>query len=774
MNFRNIFITVSTALLSLLTACGVGKENVPQQTAIIPRPAQMATTNGSFTFTSDTRWQVENNEQKAIAMQLASLFHQTAGFVPEVGFQQGDIVFATDTTLAAEAYRLSVAPTGIRIAASSVAGFFYATQSIRQLLPPAIDGKQSAGQQEWRIPALEIEDAPRFEYRGLMLDVSRYFIPKETVCRIIDAAAMMKINKLHMHLVDDNGWRLEIKKYPRLTEVGAWRAAREEFFPARPLQKKGEPATEGGFYTQQEMKEIIAYASERCVEVIPEIEMPAHTNSSLAAYPDLACPVVDENITVLTGIGGRNSEIIYCAGNEKVFEFLQDVIDEVAELFPSQYIHLGGDEATKTYWNKCPKCQARMRAEGLPNTEELQSYFMKRMCRYVQQKGKQPMGWDELTNSELPDDVIIYGWQGMGNAALKAARQGHPFIMTPARILYLIRYQGPQWFEPRSYFGNNTLADVYNYEPVREDWEPEIVPLLKGIQASLWTEFCRSEKDVEYQIFPRLAALAEAAWTTSDRKEWPLFLSSLDRMTVRWNEMGITSARSMYNLDHKVTPASDCLKVAISNIRPDLEIRYTLDGSEPTASSALYGDTLSIGKNTVVNAATFSNGKRMGKVLTLPLRWNKAAGKKIEAQPTADRLYCLTNGLRGSDKHSDFEWCGWYNTDFSFTVDLEKEEDIRSVSLGSVTNYGMGVHIPSRIEILGSTDNETFFPIGSLNYGKNDIFVPGIYVSDHHITNLNTKARYVKVSATNPGLCPSSHVRQESKTWVYFDEIIIE
>jgi hexosaminidase len=310
--------------------------------------------------------------------------------------------------------------------------------------------------------------------------------------------------------------------------VGAWRVERDEPFPAREVAKPGEKATVGGFYTQEEIREMVAFAQERHIEIIPEIEMPAHTNSSLAAYPELACSVVEKPITVLPGLNTKQAAIIYCAGKDEVFDFLEDVIDEVAELFPAKYIHLGGDEANKTHWEKCPDCQARMKAEKLPNEEELQSYFMKRMSRYVQSKGKEVMGWDELTNSEIPEDAIIYGWRGEGDAALIAARKGHRFVMTPAKILYLIRYQGPQWFEPLTYFGNNTLKDVYDYEPVQADWEEGVDTLLMGIQGSLWTEFCQTPEDVEYLLFPRLAAVAERSWSPKSSSNWEAFLPALD------------------------------------------------------------------------------------------------------------------------------------------------------------------------------------------------------------------------------------------------------
>ena len=365
----------------------------------------------------------------------------------------------------------------------------------------------------WSVPAVTIQDEPRFGFRGLLLDPVRCFIPKENVLRIIDCMAMLKINKLHFHLTDDNGWRIEIKKYPRLTEVGAWRVDRTDVpFHSRRNPKRGEPTPIGGFYTQEDIREIVAYAADRQIEVIPEIDVPAHSNAALAAYPQLACPVVKDFIGVLPGLGGRNSEIIYCAGNDSVFTFLQDIFDEILTLFPSRYIHVGGDEARKTNWEKCPLCQKRMKKQHLTNEEDLQGYFMKRISDYLRKKGREVIGWDELTNSSfLPEESIILGWQGMGTAALKAAEKGHRFIMTPARIMYLIRYQGPQWFEPVTYFGNNTLKDVFDYEPVQKDWKPEYESLLMGIQACMWTEFCNKPEDVDYLLFPRLAALAEVA-----------------------------------------------------------------------------------------------------------------------------------------------------------------------------------------------------------------------------------------------------------------------
>jgi len=491
----------------------------------------------------------------------------------------------------------------------------------------------------------------------------------------------------------------------------------------------------------------------------------------LAAYPELACPVVDRFIGVLPGIGGKNSEIVYCAGNDSVFSFLEDVIDEVSELFTSKYIHLGGDEASKVNWAKCPKCRARMEAEHIEHTEELQSYFMTRVSNYVRSKGKEVMGWDELTNSTLPEGAIIYGWQGFGKAALKAAAKGHRFIMTPARILYFIRYQGPQWFEPLTYFGNNTLKDVYTYEPVQEDWNPVYEDLLMGVQASMWTEFCNSPDDVEYQLFPRLLALSDIAWAKKGTKDWPDFLKRIDKVLPHIEAMDITCARSMYNIDHKVTPKGKKLLVELSCIRPDVEIRYTEDGTEPIASSSLYASPLTVKSTTCIKAATFMNGEKMGETLLLDLQWNKATGKEVLA--SNEKRYVLTNGVRGSLRHTDFEWAGWYDEDASFVLDMGKRTPVKEVRIGCITNSGMAVHKPSLIRLSVSNNKKTFVPVREITFSQEDIFKNRTAVEDAVFSGLDLNARYLKLEMENPGLCPIGDIREDQKIWMYFDELIV-
>lgn len=755
----------------MLGLSGCSSVKTQRDVAIVPTPLSMEKGTGSFTFGPNTVITVPTEEQKPVAGLFASLFTRSAGFTPKVQVgTEGDVCLELDKNLPEDAYEMQVSSGQIRVKASDSKGLFYGLQNLHLLLPPAIESSTAQDTVEWTVPEMTVKDAPRFGYRGFMLDVSRYFLPKEELLRMIDCMALLKLNRLHLHLTDDNGWRLEIKKYPKLTEVGAWKVDRQHLpFPERRNPKRGEPATVGGYYTQADMKEIIAYAADRQIEIIPEIDIPAHSNAALASYPEYACPVVKDFIGVIPGLGGKNAEIIFCGGNEKTYEFLQDVLDEVIALFPSRYIHLGGDEATKTNWKKCPLCQARIREEHLADEEALQGYFMGRMSDYVRSKGKEVMGWDELTNSKLPEDAIIFGWQGFGNAALKAAEQGHRFVMTPARVAYLIRYQGPQWFEPLTYFGNNTLKGLFDYEPVQEGWKPEYEKLLMGVQASMWTEFCNKPEDVFYLVFPRLAALAEIAWVPKNQKDWNVFLKGLDNYTAHLEQKDVVYARSMFNIQHRIIPNDNgALTLTLECERPDVDIHYTLDGTEPTATSPRYTQALTLKENVTVKAATFAGNEQQGKTLILPVEWNKATAKPLVN--AASGMEVLVNGLRGSLKQTDFEW---YTGAMSVTVDLQQPEDIRSCTAGCITNYGMAVHKPKSMTVELSDDNLHFKEAGKLTFTDDEIFREGNFIEDLRIDVDHARARYIRFTFEAPSNCPADHVRPGQPSRVYLDELII-
>ena len=771
--FKCSRLLLAVAISSCFMAC---RKEVSTNEVLVPQPVSTKMESGEFQFTEHTVISADSEAQSAAAYQLSGLFAHSGGFQPKVCIdgRNEEVCFVTDSTMVPEAYRITVKPDHLQIESADSRGSYYAVQTLRQLLSSKIEMSSRVTGMKWTIPAMEVYDEPRFEYRGFMLDVARFFMPKDDLLKIIDCMGLLKLNALHLHLSDDNGWRLEIKKYPRLTSVGASRVDRGgQPFPNRRNALPGEPVVPGGYYTQDEMKEIIDYAAQRQITVIPEIDMPAHSNAALAAYPQYACPVVDRPISVLPGLGGPNAHIIYCAGNEKTFSFIQDILDEVIALFPGKYIHIGGDEAWKTYWKRCPLCQRRIKQEKLKDEEALQGYFMQRISHYIQHKGKEVMGWDELTNSRIPEGAIVFGWQGKGQAAIKAAQQGHRFVLTPAQVLYLIRYQGPQWFEPLTYFGNNTLKDVYDYEPVGTDWSPAYKSLFMGIQASMWTEFCSSSQNVMYQLFPRLIAFAETAWSPSGSKDWSSFLKRMDRFLPFLESKNLQYARSMYNIQHKVSPVEGKLEVKLECIRPDVDIRYTLNGMDPTAKDERYLDPLIIDKECKLKAATFREGKRIGEVLTLKLVYNMATGHLVTTR--TGQFPQLTNGVRGSLRESDFEWCIWNRTDtLVLRLDLGKRMLLHRLVVGTLTNYGMAIHKPRFIAVEASEDGNHYELLAAKRFTDEEIFIDSKKV-DNICFKLGARwGRYLKIYVGGPGRCPSDHLRPGQLSRYCLDELWID
>ena len=767
--FNKILIIFFTISVSAVYGTSVGEGLVPK-----PNKIEVAAF-GNFSFNANTCWLVENNSQRAVASQLSQMFHPLTGWDYKVKVSEkavlNSVVFTTNKELASEAYRLRVTKQHIFVEASTDKGFFYAMQTLRQLLPPEINANRWMPAVEWTVPGVNITDEPRFGYRGFMLDVSRYFMPKKDILRLLDYLSLHKINYFHWHLVDDNGWRLEIKKYPRLTDVGAWRVERFHPFPMRANPDPGEPTPVGGYYTQDDVREIVKYAQERYIEIIPEIEMPAHTNSSLAAYPQLACPVVEKYIGVLPGIGGKNANIIYCAGNDSVFTFLEDVLTEVMTLFPSQYIHIGGDEANKENWEKCPKCQARMQANNITCEEELQSYFIRRINRFLMGKGKRLMGWDELVDSEIPEKAIIFGWRNSGSGGEKAGEKGFNFIKSPAVKYYFIRYQGPQWFEPYTYFGNTTLKDVYDYEPVSKEYPASVLNKMLGIESCLWTEFVNNTNEAEYLIFPRLAAFAEAAWTQPENKGWEDFLFRTDKLLKSYDALGINYARSMFNIEHEVRPENDILKLSLNTIRPDVEIRYTTDGSEPKNNSNLYNSSIEILPATIFRAVTFRKGKKAGAVLSLNTISHIAVGAKVISKDT--NAFILTNGLLGSEKLTDGEWLDYYDRDGVIIIQLKAKTTFSKVELGLLNNSGMVIHYPSAVKISVADDTISFKTVFEKYYPESERFKSGMYRTTHAYETGKQQASYIKIELKNPGITPVNHVRAGIPTRMAVDEVML-
>ena len=530
------FLTVM-AVCTLLTSCNTKHASLP---AVIPLPVKMEAESGTFILKPSVLISYTGGtEAAAVAEQLAGLLRPATGFALKTSEGTGGnirLLIDTSGVWKPEEYRLSVTKKKVTLTSATPEGLFRGIQTIRQLLPPQSEAGSRVSDVKWKMPCVSVTDYPRFEWRGMHLDVCRHFFDVDFIKRYIDILAMHKLNVFHWHLVDDQGWRIEIKKYPLLTEVGAWRVDREDKpWDSREPQQPGEKATYGGFYTKEEIKEIVAYAAEKYITIVPEIEMPAHVGSALAAYPEYSC--TGGPFTVPPG-GVWPITDIYCAGKEETFAFLEDILTEVIDLFPSPYIHIGGDEADKTEWEKCPDCQARIREEGLKDEHELQSYFVKRIEAFLNSRGRKLIGWDEILQGGLAPEATVMSWQGF-EGGVAAARSGHEAVMTPVSHCYFNVYQGDPSNEPESFRGLLTLKKVYSFEPVPPELTTEEGRFIIGAQGCLWTEYVTDGKTAEYMILPRLTALSEVVWSAPENRSWEGFSKRLPQMMERFDAMGL-------------------------------------------------------------------------------------------------------------------------------------------------------------------------------------------------------------------------------------------
>ena len=529
----------------------------------------------------------------------------------------------------AEGYTLNVTRTRVKAVASTPAGLFYARQTLAQL------------QQDGQVPCVKITDYPRYSWRGFHVDPCRHFQSVEDLKTMIDIMAMYKINTMHWHLTDDQGWRIEIKKYPKLTSVGAWRTEYEG-----PIH--------GGFYTQEQVKDIVAYAAERFITVVPEIEMPGHAVAAIRAYPELSC--TEEPIGSFSTWG--SPDIVFCPGKEKMFEFLDDVIAEVAELFPGEYIHIGGDECKKDRWEKCPACQARIKAEGLSATpeftaeERLQSYAVRRMEDILAKHGKKLIGWDEILEGGLSPNATVMSWRGE-KGGIAAAEQGHEVIMCPSKDgMYLDHYQGDPKIEPETISGDNTLEKVYNYNPS--------IPV-KGLQGNLWSEYIYSEAQRQYMFFPRAFAVAEIAWSKPENKDFAAFCTAVDRACQDLDARGVN-----YHIPMPEQPGgsydrvafTDKVKLEFTTTRP-MRMVYTLDGSEPTSASASYDQPFEFSKDATVKIACVTSYGKLGKVRTVNVvKETLRPAVQLDAELENGLMLSTTFGMyqQASDIPADAYW----------------------------------------------------------------------------------------------------------------------
>ncbi|HXM41396.1 MAG TPA: family 20 glycosylhydrolase [Bryobacteraceae bacterium] len=515
-----------------------------------------------------------------------------------------------------EGYELVVTARGIRIQSPTPAGLFYGVQTLLQLLPPEIESR-TRGNAAWIVPAVHIVDYPRYAWRGLMLDVSRHFFSKEFVEQYIDRMARYKMNVFHWHLTDDNGWRIEIKGLPQLTQVGAWRVPRLAKWGAREAPRVGEAATDGGFYTQDDIREVVAYARRRFVTVVPEIEIPGHSLAALAAYPELSCTGGPFQVNPGSNFYEKVDNA-FCPGNEKTFEFIDKVFSEVAPLFPSEYVHIGGDECFKGFWKACAKCQRRMADERLANVDELQSYLVRRAEKILASKGKKLIGWDEILEGGLAPNAAVMSWRGM-DGGIAAAKMNRQVVMTPTNFVYLDYYQGDPSLEP-STFGRLLLSTCYRFEPTPEGVDSKYI---LGGQGNLWTESVPTPRHAEYMTWPRAFALAEVFWSPKASRDWDDFAGRVEMQFQRLDAAQVNYARTMY--DVALTQVQDAAGRAAVRMATELggcDIYYTFDGTNPDPFTPKYaGEPVPIpGDASVVKAVAWRGGHASGRVLTLMVK----------------------------------------------------------------------------------------------------------------------------------------------------------
>ncbi len=767
---------------AFLWSCKPNKTFSEKELALIPMVQKLSLGESSFRFKKSTRLVVESIDQEMIASQLAGLFEKAAGWKPKiiVGGSEGSnqVYFMTDQAMGPEACSLEVQKNRIEIKAAKPAGFFYAVQTLRQLLPPEIESARIQENVDWLVPVSVISDSPAFKWRGYMLDVSRHFFPKEDVLRMLDNLALHKINTFHLHLVDDQGWRIEIKKYPRLTDVGAWRVDREDrHWNSRPKQEAGEKATYGGFYTQDDIREMVAYAQNRFITIVPEIEMPAHVTAALAAYPQYSCK--GGPFTVPPG-GVWPITDIYCAGKDSTFLFVEDILNEVISLFPSRYIHIGGDEATKTEWEKCPDCKKRMKEEGLKDVGELQSYFIKRIEKFIHSKNRILLGWDEILEGGLPAEATVMSWRGI-KGGIEAANLGHDVVMSPNSYCYFDYLQGPIDQEPLAIGGNLSLKKVYSFNPVPEELSADAATHILGGQANLWTEYVPGIKHAEYMTFPRIAALAEALWSPRLVRNWEDFSRHIQLFMKRYDQMGINYSKSGYNVSAKSQPDQEKKQLAVSltSELAGVDIHYTTDGSEPDSLSPVYSGPVMLDKTSVLKAVTFAGGKPAGKVMSQSFNINKATIKPVtylipcNEQYTGSGGYTLVNGVRGTIKHAEGEWQAWLSDNMGVVIDLQQPTEIHRISVGSLQNTRSGIFFPKKMEFFVSADGIKFEKVAeALN--EVDPLSEEKQLKDFSVAFNPVTASFVKVLAINPGKDPKSHSGEGKTTWIFVDEIEVE
>ncbi len=798
---RIVLRDLAAALLCSVLAAGTvipslasprGDDPEPPRITVIPRPSLLEVREGDFELDAQTILAFDHDNPRAAsgAMFLADRIRKATGLSLaeiQVGSRQGVMMLDNERTnnnyigvmifdeeeFGAEGYRLVVNEANILIGANSAAGLMYGAMTLLQLLPPEAFGRAPKGDDDrgidWIIPCVSIVDTPRFPWRGMHLDVSRHFFPVDFVKKYIDLLALHKMNIFHWHLTDDQGWRVEIRRYPRLTDVGAWRSG-SMIGPYSDM--KFDVVRYGGFYTQAEIREVVNYAALRNVTVVPEIELPGHSMAALAAHPELSCSGGPFEVGKAWGV----YEDVFCT-KDTVFGFLENVLSEVSDLFPGPYIHIGGDEVPKTRWKGCDSCQARIKSEGLKGEEELQSWFVGRIEKFLNSKGKRLIGWDEILEGGLAPNAAVMSWRGE-EGGIAAARQSHYAVMSPGSHCYFDHYQGEPKFEPLAIGGYTTLEKVYSYEPIPPGLSPREAGFILGAQGNVWTEYITTTDQVEYMALPRMAALAEVVWSPPGNRNWNDFLLRVTEHLRRLDVLDVNYSRSLFQLKASPKPApggEGGMLYELSTPLPGGEIRYTSDGSAPTTSSSEYESPIPIDTSMIVRAAYFRDGAIQGPAIDQRFTVCLSTGKGVTLKEPPHKNYpgsgpaTLTDGIRGDFSRFGKDWIGFWGPDLDAMVDLGKSGIVSSVTLDVFEGEGSWIHLPKKIEVFVSDDGAAFSSAGTLT--AEQIRSAG---NVQRIEFSARSARYIRVVAKNAGLIPDGKQGAGKDSWLFVDEIIIE
>lgn len=746
-----------------------------QQLSIIPQPVSIITGSGSFVIDKNTSLHFNSSDKdlQAVADYFSSCINHISGFVLKNNNKKiNSIEFSIAKTneIGNEGYLLNVNPTSVTITANTKAGIVYGMQTLFQILP-AIRTNEVL-----KIPAMQIKDYPRFKWRGMHLDVSRHFFSPDLIKKYIDLMALYKFNTFHWHLTDDQGWRIEIKKYPKLTQVGAWRVDEtDKVWGQRPQATEGETPTYGGYYTQEQIKDIVKYAALRNITIVPEIEMPGHSAAAIASYPYLSC--TQQPQLPMTGGNYINISSNYCAGNDSVFTFLENVLTEVIALFPSPYIHVGGDEVDKTSWHNCPKCQARIKKEGLKNEEELQSYFMKRIEKFLISKHRKMIGWDEILEGGLAPEATVMSWRGVQGGII-AATMNHDVVMTPGDPLYFNQYQGDPATEPLANGGFNTLKKVYDYEPIPNELDAIHAKYILGAQGNLWTEYITTPEHVEYMILPRMLALAEVVWSPKGSKDWNSFNERLQNHFKTFDEKGLHYSKGNFKVEIKPVAQDGKLFVNLSTEIYKGEVYYTTDETVPNLQSKKYTEPLRIDSSLTLKAITVVNGKNMSMIpAQQSFVIHKAVGKNVNYTNPVSSYYMadgpnsLTDGVRGTKEVGKY-WHGFEGKDLIATIDLGEEENIHTISLGCLQSYRDWIMMPRWVKFEISDDGKNFTEVQTI---PNDISEneQASTIKDFTVNFSERKTRFIRVTAKALDALPKGHPGEGKPAWIFADEIIV-